>query len=55
MEPAVMKRHIELYVNDFTVDVGPEGIRAIQRLFDEAERKNIFPSALKPLFAGDDR
>jgi 1,4-dihydroxy-6-naphthoate synthase len=29
MEPSVMRQHIELYVNDFTRDLGPEGTAAI--------------------------
>jgi len=34
MEPEVMKNHIALYVNKFTVDVGKVGINAVSTLFD---------------------
>lgn len=37
MEPAVMRQHIELYVNDFSVDVGEEGERAISELLRRAK------------------
>lgn len=36
MEPSVMRQHIDLYVNDFTTDLGPVGTRSIQTLFDKA-------------------
>jgi 1,4-dihydroxy-6-naphthoate synthase len=32
LEPDVMKAHIQLYVNDFTVDIGSEGEKAIAAL-----------------------
>ena len=33
MEEDVMRKHIELYVNDFSVDLGEAGKNAIQKLF----------------------
>lgn len=36
MDPAVMWQHIDLYVNDFSVDVGAEGERAIKLLLQRA-------------------
>jgi len=38
MDEEVMKRHIELYVNQFTLDPGVEGRRAIQTLIDIANQ-----------------
>ncbi|MGH6657388.1 MAG: 1,4-dihydroxy-6-naphthoate synthase [Actinocrinis sp.] len=32
MDPEVAKSHIALYVNEFTRDLGPEGLAAVQRL-----------------------
>ena len=43
MDEQVMKSHIDLYVNDFSLDLGAEGLSAVRRLFSEAEDKNIFP------------
>ena len=34
MDPAVMQQHIQLYVNDYTVDLGEKGLAAVQQLFD---------------------
>jgi len=49
MDETVMKNHIELYVNDFTLDLGQEGLAAVRRLFDEAEAGGIFPRSGKAL------
>jgi len=52
MDESVMMGHIDLYVNDFSRDLGNEGVRAVQQLFTEAEERGIFPSSEMPLFAG---
>lgn len=36
MSPEVMKKHIDLYVNQFSVDLGVVGKNAVQLLFDKA-------------------
>jgi 1,4-dihydroxy-6-naphthoate synthase len=51
MDETVMKSHIDLYVNDFSLDLGQEGLAAVRRLFDEAETRGIFPRSDKPLLA----
>jgi 1,4-dihydroxy-6-naphthoate synthase len=53
MDATVMKRHIDLYVNDFSLDLGKEGLAAVRRLFDEAEAKGVFPRSGKPLLADE--
>jgi len=53
MDRTVMKNHIDLYVNDFSLDLGKEGLAAVYRLFDEAEKRNIFPPSNQPLLAGE--
>ncbi len=37
MEDHVMRQHIDLYVNEHSADLGPEGRRAINRFFQEAK------------------
>ena len=37
MSEEVMYKHIDLYVNKYSIDLGKEGKRAIQLLFDKAE------------------
>jgi len=51
MDETVMKSHIDLYVNDFSLDLGQEGLAAVRRLFDESETSGIFPRSNKPLLA----
>ncbi len=53
MDEKVMMSHIDLYVNDFTRDLGVEGIAAVRRLFSEAEERGIVPPSDKPLLAGE--
>ncbi len=53
MDGAVMKSHIDLYVNDFSIDLGAEGLKAVRRLFAEAEARSAFPPSAMPLLAGE--
>ena len=53
MDRQVMQDHIELYVNDFSLELGAEGISAVSRLFAEAEDKQLFVPSKLPLLAGD--
>jgi len=52
MEESVMRRHVELYVNEFSRDLGDEGERAILALFERGRAAGIIPAAgEQPLFA----
>lgn len=53
MDGKVMRQHIDLYVNDFTVDLGDEGFAAVRKLFAEAEARGIVPHSGRPLLAGE--
>lgn len=44
MDPAVRRQHIDLYVNDFSIDLRPEGERAIEELL----RRALGPAASRP-------
>lgn len=50
MKDDVMKKHIELYVNDFTDDIGDEGIAAVRELFKRAQAAQILPETTEPQF-----
>ncbi|WP_295769656.1 1,4-dihydroxy-6-naphthoate synthase [uncultured Mucilaginibacter sp.] len=50
MSEEVMYKHIELYVNKYSVDLGEEGKKAIQLMFDTAHEKNIIPPIAESLF-----
>lgn len=47
----VVRQHIALYVNDFSIDLGDEGVHAIETLFSRAEERGIIPACNLPLFA----
>ncbi len=50
MSEEVMYKHIDLYVNEFTVDLGAEGRRAVETLFDRAAATGVIPPIHQPLF-----
>jgi 1,4-dihydroxy-6-naphthoate synthase len=50
MSKDVMYKHIELYVNKYSVDLGEEGRNAIEVFFEEAVKKNIMPKPTQSLF-----
>jgi 1,4-dihydroxy-6-naphthoate synthase len=43
MAPEVQRRHIDLYVNEFTRDLGDEGYAAISALLDRAHAAGLTP------------
>jgi len=47
----VVRQHIDLYVNDFSIDMGPEGESAIETLFSKARQKGLLPESSQRLFA----
>ena len=51
MEESVMRRHVELYVNDFSRDLGDEGERAVRALLERGRAEGVIPPARPPLFA----
>jgi len=50
MSEEVMYKHIGLYVNQYSVDLGAEGKKAIKLLFDTAREKNIIPEIKEDIF-----
>ena len=50
MSEVVMYKHIHLYVNDYSVDLGPTGKSAINLLFDKAQALAIIDKIETPVF-----
>jgi 1,4-dihydroxy-6-naphthoate synthase len=50
MSEAVMYKHIDLYVNEYSVDLGPDGRRAIELLFAEGAAAGVIPAVHSRLF-----
>lgn len=51
MEERVVKDHIALYVNDYSLDLGEEGIRAVQSFLQRGRAAGILPPSKHPLTA----
>jgi 1,4-dihydroxy-6-naphthoate synthase len=54
MQEEVMRKHIALYVNDFSLDLGPSGTSAIQRMFSQAREAGLFDLKDLPLLIEED-
>jgi 1,4-dihydroxy-6-naphthoate synthase len=50
MSEEVMKKHIALYVNDFSIDLGATGKNAIQLLFDKASENGMIKDVAAQIF-----
>ena len=50
MSEEVMYKHIDLYVNDYSIDLGSEGRKAIDVMFKMAEEKGIITPIKKDIF-----
>ena len=50
MSEDVIYRHIDLYVNEYSVDLGVDGKRAVELLFARAAATGIIPAVNQPLF-----
>ena len=50
MSEDVMYRHIDLYVNDYSVELGDDGKRAVETLFAKALAAGIIPPITQSLF-----
>lgn len=53
MEDAVMLQHIALYVNEYSLDLGPQGRQAIAYLFAKAQSLALIPKTSKNVFLTD--
>ena len=50
MEEDIMRKHIDLYVNDFSSDLGPSGKAAIQKLYEVYGRNRRLKTESNDLF-----
>jgi 1,4-dihydroxy-6-naphthoate synthase len=51
MSPAVVRQHIDLYVNDFSFHLGPSGRKAAELLLGRAQEAGLIPVSRLPLMA----
>ncbi len=50
MDEGVTKQHIDLYVNDYSIDLGEKGRLAVEKLFSVAIEKDIIKEITQPIF-----
>lgn len=53
MDDEVIRQHIDLYVNDYSLDLGEEGKLAIKKLLDLAHTRDLLPPVTAGLFLTD--
>jgi len=49
MDEEVLRKHIGLYVNNYTIELGDRGIEAVQKMFEIADQLNLIPFSNLPL------
>jgi 1,4-dihydroxy-6-naphthoate synthase len=49
MDENVMKQHIDLYVNDFSIDLGTKGKEAVTILFNKALEQKLISEIVQPI------
>ncbi|WP_316799255.1 1,4-dihydroxy-6-naphthoate synthase [Pedobacter frigidisoli] len=52
MDEAVMYKHIELYVNQYSVNLGEQGRQAVDTLFSLAQERKLIPAIQHDLYIG---
>ncbi len=50
LEESVIRQHIALYVNEYSMDIGTDGEQAIRYLFAEAGKKGLIPASRFDIF-----
>ncbi len=50
MDAEVMKKHIDLYVNNYSLDLGVKGQNAINTLYSEASKRDLIPKISDEVF-----
>ncbi|MCF6365409.1 MAG: 1,4-dihydroxy-6-naphthoate synthase [Bacteroidales bacterium] len=50
MNAEIMKKHIDLYVNNFSLDLGKVGKNAVKTLYNEASERDLIPEILDEIF-----
>lgn len=50
MSEEVMKKHIDLYVNKYSIDLGETGKNAVRVLYQKAQEANIIPEIKEDIF-----
>ena len=50
LDGQVIDAHINLYVNNFSLELGDDGVAAVKTLLGRAEKRGLIPKSTEPLF-----
>ncbi len=50
LDDRIIDQHIRLYVNEYSLDIGSDGLRAVEELFRRAVGQGIIPKSSHPIF-----
>jgi 1,4-dihydroxy-6-naphthoate synthase len=50
MDPQVMNAHIDLYVNEFSIDLGEQGMSGVNYFLNYLQERDIIPPVKKAVF-----
>lgn len=50
MEEDIMQKHVDLYVNDYTLHLGPDGKKAVSVLYEKAQKLGIIKRVNEQIF-----
>jgi len=53
MDEKIMRQHIDLYVNKFSLDLGAEGKKAIKLMFRKGREHDLIPPVMTPVFINE--
>ncbi len=53
MDAEVMKKHIDLYVNNYSLDLGVTGKKAVKTLYNEASKRDLIPEITDEIFINE--
>ncbi len=53
MDPEVRRKHINLYVNQFSLDLGPEGQAAVNGFLAQGRERGVIPASAYPTFSAE--
>lgn len=53
MDPEVRRKHINLYVNKYSLDLGPEGQAAVTGFLAQGRERGVIPPSTLPTFSKD--
>jgi len=50
MSEEVMYKHIDLYVNNYSIDLGEEGKKSVKKMFEKAQKQSLIKTMQEDIF-----